>query len=85
MALLHEAGLRPYEVLRAATVAPATFLGKADEFGTIQVGRRADLLLVERNPLENLATLREPLAVMVRGQWLPREQLDVMLATLRQP
>ncbi|HEY7466525.1 MAG TPA: amidohydrolase family protein, partial [Dehalococcoidia bacterium] len=85
LALLHDAGLRPYEVLRAATAAPAAFLGKADEFGTIQVGQRADLLLLEQDPLASLATLREPLAVMVRGQWLAREQLDAMLAALRQP
>jgi imidazolonepropionase-like amidohydrolase len=85
LALLHDAGLRPYEVLRAATAAPAAFLGKADEFGTIQVGQRADLLLLEQDPLASLATLREPLAVMVRGHWLAREQLDAMLAALRQP
>ena len=80
--LLHEAGLTPYEVLHTATVAPALFLGKTEEFGSIQVGRRADLLLVERDPLQDLSTLRQPLAVMVRGRWLRREQLDTMLAGL---
>lgn len=83
LALLHEAGLTRYEALLAATVAPASFLGKTEEFGTIQVGRRADLLFVEGNPLEDLSSLRQPLAVMVRGRWLPREQLDAMLAALR--
>lgn len=83
LALLHEAGLTPYEALHAATVAPAAFLRKTEEFGTIAVGRRADLLLVDRNPLQDLASLRQPLAVMVRGRWLSREQLDAMLAAMR--
>jgi imidazolonepropionase-like amidohydrolase len=81
--LLHEAGLTPYEALRTATVVPAAFLGKAEEFGTIAVGRRADLLLVERNPLLDLASLRQPVGVMVRGRWLSRDRLQAMLAALR--
>ena len=81
--LLHEAGLTPYEVLHTATMAPASFLGKTEEFGSIQVGRRADMLLVERDPLQDLSSLRQPLAVMVRGHWLRREQLEAMLAALR--
>ncbi|MFZ0863424.1 MAG: amidohydrolase family protein, partial [Candidatus Sulfotelmatobacter sp.] len=44
--LLVESGLTPYEALKTATVNPAKFLGKEDEFGTIAVGKRADLLLV---------------------------------------
>ena len=81
--LLHEAGLTPYETLRAATVVPAAFLGKAEEFGTIGVGKRADLLLVTRNPLEDLGSLREPVGVMVRGRWLSRDRLQEMLSALR--
>jgi hypothetical protein len=81
--LLNEAGLTPYEALRAATVVPAAFLGKAEEFGTIAVGQRADLMLVERNPLEDLGSLRQPVGVMVRGRWLGRHRLQAMLAALR--
>jgi cytosine/adenosine deaminase-related metal-dependent hydrolase len=81
--LLHEAGLTPYEALRTATVVPAAFLGKAEEFGTIAVGQRADLMLVERNPLEDLGSLRQPVGVMVRGRWLGRDRLQAMLAALR--
>jgi imidazolonepropionase-like amidohydrolase len=72
--LLRESGLSPYEVIRAATVAPAMFLRKANEFGTVAVGRRADLLLVDRNPFEDLATLKTPLGVMARGRWFPHGQ-----------
>ncbi|OLD19892.1 MAG: hypothetical protein AUJ01_05170 [Acidobacteria bacterium 13_1_40CM_3_65_5] len=80
--LLHESGLSPHEVLRAATVAPAILLRKDHEFGTVSVGKRADLLLVERNPLQDLSTLKTPLGVMVRGRWLTRERLQQMRAAV---
>jgi hypothetical protein len=81
--LLRDAGLTPYEVLRTATVIPAAFLGKAEEFGTVAAGKRADLLLVERDPLQDLASIRQTIGVMVRGRWMPREALQAMLSTLR--
>lgn len=81
--LLSQSGLTPYEAIRTATVNPANFLGKEKEFGTIAVGKRADLLLLESNPLENLAALNQPLGVLVRGKWLPRERLHELLSALR--
>jgi predicted amidohydrolase len=72
--LLHESGLSAYEVIRAATVAPAAFLRKEQEFGTVTAGQRADLLLVERNPLDDLTALKTPLGVMARGRWYPHGQ-----------
>jgi hypothetical protein len=80
--LLAASGLSPYEVLRTATVEPARFLQKPDEFGTITPGRRADLVLVEKNPLEDLGTLRKPLGVMARGRWIPAAELEAMVARL---
>jgi hypothetical protein len=80
--LLSASGLSPYEVIRSATVVPATFLGKTKEFGTIAVGQRADLLLVAGNPLDNLEALERPMGVMVRGRWLPRQRLDELLKSL---
>ncbi len=65
------AGLSPYEVLRIATVDAADFLGGSHEFGTIAVGRRADLLLVDTNPLDDVAALRELRGVVLRGTWRP--------------
>jgi len=81
--LLTESGLTSFESIRAATVACAVFLGKDKEFGTIASGKRADLLLVERNPLQDLTTLRQPLGVMARGRWLTREQLQQMMTALK--
>src|SRR5436190_874704 len=83
--LLTESGLTNYDAIRAATVAPAVFLRKEMEFGTVAVGRRADLLLVESNPLERLSTLRQPLGVMARGRWFTRKQLLELLAPLSTP
>ena len=78
--LVEDVGFTPYEAIRAATYNAAEFLDAFDEFGTISVGSRADLVLVDRNPLEDIRHLQKPLGVMVRGRWLPRERLDQMLA-----
>jgi hypothetical protein len=80
--LLIESGLTPYEAMRAATVTPATFLNKGGEFGTIASGKRADLLLVDGNPLQDVALLEQPVGVMARGTWFTRERLQQMLTTL---
>jgi len=63
------AGLTPWEAIRAATSGAAEFLGEADEIGTIAAGRRADLLVVARNPLQDVGALRVPTLVMRRGAW----------------
>lgn len=55
--LMRETGLRPLEVIRAATLAGAQLLGVDDETGSIEAGKRADLLIVEQNPLRNLKVL----------------------------
>ena len=80
--LLVDSGLTPYEAMRAATVVPATFLKKGEEFGTVAAGRRADLLLIDGNPLQDVGYLEHPVGVMTRGRWFMREQLQQMLATL---
>ena len=55
--LLQEAGFHPLEVIRSATLEGAQALGRADEIGSVAVGKKADLVLVNRNPLENLKVL----------------------------
>src|SRR5262249_50971415 len=74
LALLVRSGLTPYQALRAATAAPATFLG-ADS-GTVAVGRRADLVLVGGDPLADVGNLARIDGVMLRGRWLPGADLD---------
>lgn len=75
-----EAGLTPYQALRAATVNVARFLGVPGEFGTVTVGARADLLLLPANPLSDIRATADLQGVMVRGRWLDRDALDRLLA-----
>ena len=82
LALLSRAGLTPFEALQTATVRPAELLGLESDFGSVGVGKRADLLLLDDNPLEDLAALRRPAGVVLRGRRLSREVLDGMLEAL---
>jgi imidazolonepropionase-like amidohydrolase len=59
LALLGEAGLTPLEVIAAATRTPATMLGLAGEIGTLEVGKRADIVLVDGDPSVDIAALRQ--------------------------
>ncbi len=68
------AGLRPVEVLRAATSEAADALGLSAETGRLAVGRSADFLVLDADPLEDLAALRDPEVVVMRGEWLDRER-----------
>lgn len=78
--LMEEAGIIPYEVLVAATRNVARYasseLGESGRFGTVAEGNRADLILVEGNPLEDLGALQRRAGVMVRGRWLPRAEIQ---------
>src|SRR5688500_11681701 len=72
------AGLSPYAALEAATRNPAEYLRALDRAGTIARGRRADLLLLEANPLEAIANTERRAGVMVGGRWLPEAELRAM-------
>ena len=78
------AGLSPYDVLRAATVNAAEYLGKKDSMGTIEAGKRADLVLLDENPLANVSNVSKVRGVFVGGKWYPREQLDIGLERIVQ-
>ena len=79
---LVEAGLSPYEAIEAGTSNSAKALGKLDEFGTVEVGKRADLILVEGNPLASVENVRQRAGVMLRGQWIDEAQLENMMQEL---
>lgn len=66
------AGLRPVDVLRAATSEAATALGIAERTGRIAPGLSADFLVLASDPLADLAVLRDPEAVVFRGEWFSR-------------
>lgn len=71
-----DAGLTPYEALRMGTSAPAEFLGESGKFGIVAAGASADLLLLEANPLADIAHTQTISGVMVRGRWLDRRFID---------
>ena len=77
-----DAGLTPYQALKAATSDAAEFLNQRDEFGTVAVGRRADLLLLEGNPLSDIRNATRRAGVMVRGRWLTESDLQDKLERL---
>ena len=80
--LFVEFGLTPYQALETATRTPAEFLGEADDWGTVAVGKRADLVLLQANPLQNIANTQQIAGVMLRGDWYPQEALQAMLDDL---
>jgi imidazolonepropionase-like amidohydrolase len=79
LAHLEAAGLPRDAVLAAATREAARFLGELEEWGTVEPGKRADLLLVAGNPLDDLGRLRRPTGVVARGRWYPASRLTEAL------
>jgi imidazolonepropionase-like amidohydrolase len=82
LAHLVEAGLTPYEALQTGTRNAAEFLGELREFGTITEGLRADLILLEDNPLDDVGYLRKRVGVMLRGDWHSNAELEERLREL---
>ena len=70
-----DAGMTPFEVLRSGTVNVARFFGIEDEAGTVAAGRRADLLLLDANPLEDISAIEQNAGVMIDGRWLSAESI----------
>jgi hypothetical protein len=79
---LVKAGLTPAEALRAATLGGANFLGRSAEFGSVQAGRVADLVLLDANPLADIGNARRIRTVIRGGRVFERAALDSMLASV---
>jgi len=73
------AGLSPYAALAAATRSPAEFLHALAEWGTIETGKRADLVLLDANPLEDIRNTTRIAAIAVGGRWFERPELQRMI------
>lgn len=74
--LMREAGLTPLEILQTGTRNAGRYFARWDRFGTIRPGQRADLILLEANPLDDLGHLARRAGVMVRGRWLPEQEIQ---------
>jgi len=78
---LNNAGLSKYEALQSATSRVADWYGLKQ--GRIEPGRPAELILLDKNPLEDLNTLRNITGLFTKNQWLARSQLDQMLKDVK--
>ena len=85
--LLHEQleslvkdGLSPFRALQSATFNAALYMAKLDKYGVIERGHIADMILLDENPLEDIRNMRKIIAVILRGWYYSRPQLDGLLA-----
>lgn len=83
LALMVQAGVPPATALAAATRNPALFLGAQDSLGTVEIGKRADLVLLDASPLDAIRNTRAIRAVVADGRLLDRAMLDGILARVR--
>ena len=82
LARLVDAGLTPLAALQAATINPARFLGRLAELGTVEPGKLADLVVLDRDPRLDIAGTRAIAAVITAGRYLSRAELDAMLRNI---
>jgi imidazolonepropionase-like amidohydrolase len=84
--IIATAGLSPYRIYESGAKNVARYvaevLGQDGRFGTVAVGNRADLVLLDANPLESVANLTRRAGVMVRGRWVSSQEIDAGLAQL---
>jgi len=82
LAELVDVGLSPYEALRSSTTEPFAFLGELEQAGTIEIGKRANLVLLQSNPLSDISATRSISGVLIQGRWLGKEDLEQGLEAL---
>ncbi len=75
MALMVKCGFTPYQIIQSGTRNVGDYFKSKDNLGTIEVGKRADLILVEGDPLKDVANIGKRAGVMVRGRWLPESEI----------
>lgn len=73
------AGLSPQQILSEGTQQVARYFGAEQEFGSVAAGQRADLLLLNGNPLSDLSNVARRAGVMVNGRWLPEAEIQARL------
>jgi imidazolonepropionase-like amidohydrolase len=78
------AGFTPLEALQTATLNPAEFYNRRGDYGTIQTGGIADLVLLEANPLEDIANTRKIAGVVADGHYLSKDDLEQLRNRLKQ-
>jgi imidazolonepropionase-like amidohydrolase len=80
LAYLVDAGLTPYQALESGTRNVARYFGTEARTGTVATGKRADLVLLDANPLESIGAVNQQAGVMVGGRWLSRDEIAQRMA-----
>lgn len=81
MKVMADPGMTPFEILASGTRNAAEHFGSG-EFGIAEVGRRADCILPDASPLNNVANMAERAGVTVRGRWMPEAEIQARPAEL---
>jgi imidazolonepropionase-like amidohydrolase len=79
MKRMTDAGMSTYDIIKSGTSSVGQHFKSQDNFGTVAIGDRADLILVDANPLEDLENIGRLSGVMVRGRWLPQSEIQTRL------
>lgn len=79
MKRMQDAGMTAFDVIKSGTANVGEYYAAKDRFGTVATGQRADLILVDANPLQDLANIEKRSGVMVRGRWLPQSEIQARL------
>jgi imidazolonepropionase-like amidohydrolase len=74
------AGFTPLEALQTATLNPAEFFGMQEQLGTVEKGKKADLVMLEANPLHDISNTQRIAAVLLNGRYYSSKDLQKMLA-----
>lgn len=82
--LMSDAGMSPYEILVSGTRNVGDYFSSKANFGVVAVGKRADLLLADDNPLDDITNLKHLSGVMVSGKWMPKAFIDEQLAAIEE-
>jgi imidazolonepropionase-like amidohydrolase len=77
--LMVELGLTPYQAIETGTLKVAQYFGTVAETGTVAAGKRADLILLNGNPLREVSNTERRAGVMVNGRWFPESEIQQRL------
>jgi imidazolonepropionase-like amidohydrolase len=82
MQRMADSGMSPFDIIRSGTANVGEYFKSQDSFGTIASGKRADLILVDADPLRDVRNIARQSGVMVKGRWLPQPDIDRRLAQI---
>ncbi len=81
--MVKEIGLTPYEALQSATIYPAEFFNLQNDLGTIETGKRADLLLLGADPLRNISNTQKIMGVVANGSYFSKSAIQELLNNVK--